>query len=109
MKLKEIIDVSIKNILSDREDASELLGDVSAHIGTQPDLHSEYGMVAAKYLEIMLKSNEQLIKLLEQVRKDGSGDYGDMSDEEKDDMYDEIENDDIDNDTQGDEEDKGDE
>ena len=58
-KLRQYIDEATKNIRDDRALASKLLTDLITSMGGQSD-HQSVGLVAAKYLETLQRSNEQL-------------------------------------------------
>jgi len=95
MDVKSVVDEVIENIKKDRKDTSAMLDDVSLYIAANPERHKEYGMISAKYLELRQRANEQLIKVVEQLRKStDSGDFGDLSSEDRDSMYDAIEEED---------------
>jgi hypothetical protein len=87
----ELIQVAIDNINQDRESAQELLQDVASHIGQQKDRYATVGMVAAKYLETLQRSNEQLVKLIGLMRKTEEDKYGDLNPADKENLYNEIE------------------
>jgi len=61
--LDSLIEESLDNIRQDRAVASTLLIDLVNHIKTNKHEHKETGPVAAKYLETLQRSNEQLVKL----------------------------------------------
>lgn len=88
---QELIEQAIQNIQNDRESASELLQDVAEYIGQQKDRYSSAGMVAAKYLETLQRSNEQLVKLISLMKKVEEDQYGDLNKEDKEELYDQIE------------------
>lgn len=88
---EQLFDLAIENIQSDREAASELLQDVAQYIGQQKDRYSTAGMVAAKYLETLQRSNEQLVKLISLMKKTDEDKYGDLNKEDKESLYDQIE------------------
>lgn len=56
------INEAIKNIRSDRALASKLLVDLVQFMHQQSD-HATLGSTAAKYLETLQRSNEQLVKI----------------------------------------------
>jgi len=92
MKSKdELINQAIENINKDREAAQELLEDVAQYIGQQQDRYATTGMVAAKYLETLQRSNEQLVKLISLMKKSDEDKYGDLNKEDKESLYNEIE------------------
>lgn len=88
---EELIDLAIQNIQDDREAANELLEDVAQYIGQQKDRYSTAGMVAAKYLETLQRSNEQLVKLIGLMKKVDEDKYGDLDSKDKESLYNEIE------------------
>ena len=61
--LESLIEESLDNIRLDRAVASTLLVDIVSHIKTNKHEHKESGQIAAKYLETLQRSNEQLVKL----------------------------------------------
>ena len=60
-----------KNIAEDRAIASKLLFDMMEKIETETNTlnHRRLGEVAAKYLEVLQRSNEQLVKVATIVQK----------------------------------------
>lgn len=91
---QQLIDLAISNINSDREVAKELLEDVAEYIGEQKDRYVNVGLVAAKYLETLQRSNEQLVKLASLMKKDEQDLYGNLNQEDKEGLYSELENED---------------
>lgn len=87
----ELIKQAIENINKDRESAQELLEDVAQYIGQQQDRYATTGMVAAKYLETLQRSNEQLVKLIGLMKSSEKDKYGELNKEDKEDLYNEIE------------------
>ena len=53
------------------------------------DRHKEVGMIAAKYVETLQRSNEQLVKLTSLVQKQASTN-NEMTEKDKDDLFDMI-------------------
>jgi hypothetical protein len=90
-KLDKLLDEAIANIRKDREKANSLLGDVAEWIGKGQERHREVGLTAAKYLETLQRSNEQLVKIAAIMKTKINSEYGDLDNEEKDDIYNEIE------------------
>jgi hypothetical protein len=62
------VDEAIGNIRSDRAIASKLLIDLVKQMHQQSD-HATLGGTAAKYLETLQRSNEQLVKLTATLAK----------------------------------------
>ena len=67
-QLDSYVDEAVKNIREDRAIASKLLVDLVQTIGNQSD-HQSSGLVAAKYIETLQRSNEQLTKLITALGK----------------------------------------
>ena len=66
------ISEAIKNIRSDRALASKLLVDFVQFMQQQSD-HATLGSTAAKYLETLQRSNEQLVKITATLGKQSAG------------------------------------
>ena len=67
--LKNYIDQATKNITDDRASTQTLLINLMKFMKESDDRHRELGMVAAKYLETLQRSNEQLVKLASLLQK----------------------------------------
>ena len=89
-KTDKYINKAITNIEKDREVTTELLNDVMSYIGTDRSKHAEVGHVTAKYIESLQRSNEQLVKLVTLMAKKEDSLFGDLSDEDKTNIYDQI-------------------
>lgn len=89
-KTDRYINKAISNIEKDREVTTELLNDVMSYIGTDRSKHAEVGHVTAKYIESLQRSNEQLVKLVTLMAKKEDSLFGDLSDEDKTNIYDQI-------------------
>ena len=87
----ELIEKAISNIEQDRKNAQELLEDVAEFIGEAKERYASAGMVAAKYLETLQRSNEQLVKLIGLMKKTDEDKYGDLNKADKENLYNEIE------------------
>ena len=61
--LDNYIQEAIKNIRDDRDITSTLLTQVFAEITNGGETHKDMGLIAAKYVETLQRSNEQLVKL----------------------------------------------
>tara|TARA_R110002073_G_scaffold176432_2_gene334136 strand:+ start:349 stop:654 length:306 start_codon:yes stop_codon:yes gene_type:complete len=63
--LDTFIEESIKNIRDDRDITSTLLTKLFTEINkaNDADSHKDLGLIAAKYVETLQRSNEQLVKL----------------------------------------------
>ena len=70
-RLNKFIDEAVTNIRKDRETTQELLSDLIQAIAAQSEHnHKEVSLAAAKYVETLQRSNEQLVKLAALVQKD---------------------------------------
>ncbi len=87
-KFKKYLEEAISNVKSDRKQASELLEDVAEYIGENKERHKDVGQVAAKYLETLQRSNEQLVKLTSMIQKSQEDEYGELSETDKENMFD---------------------
>lgn len=89
-KVEKYIKKVITNIEEDRQVTNELLKDVMGYIGKDASNHASVGHVAAKYVESLQRSNEQLVKLVTLMAKKQENMYGSLDDDEKKNMYEEI-------------------
>jgi predicted ATP-dependent Lon-type protease len=69
-KIENFIEQAKNNITEDRAATKVLLMNLMKYMQTSDDRHREVGLVAAKYLETLQRSNEQLVKLAALVQKD---------------------------------------
>jgi len=87
-KLTKFIDEAVENIRNDREVTKELLNDLIKIAAQSSQSHQQVSLSAAKYLETLQRSNEQLVKLAALVQKDEKKDTGfSFSPDDKDDIY----------------------
>jgi len=88
-KMKNFIDEARTNILEDRAATKTLLMGLLKYMQGSEDRHKEVGLVAAKYLETLQRSNEQLVKLaaLKQKRETIKEE---ISDKDKEELFDLI-------------------
>jgi hypothetical protein len=85
--LETYLETAIDNVQNDREVTRELLDDVMRYLAKDEQRHAQVGAVAAKYVETLQRSNEQLVKIASLVHKQQSGDVG-LSDKDKADIFD---------------------
>jgi len=90
-KVNDYLEEAIKNIREDRKKALSLLEDIADFIGQNQDRHKDVGTTAAKYLETLQRSNEQLVKITSMLQKTKDSEYGDLDREETNSLYDELE------------------
>jgi len=68
-----------------------LLTNVMKYMQSVDERHREVGIIAAKYLETLQRSNEQLVKIATLVqKKDSSHKDTSISEDEKDELFDLI-------------------
>jgi hypothetical protein len=89
-KVDKYINKVITNIEEDREVTKELLNDVMNYIGKDQSKHTDVGHVAAKYVESLQRSNEQLVKLVTLMAKKQDSLYGNLDDNDKNNIYEKL-------------------
>ena len=85
-EIDDCIDTAIENIKNDRALALTLLADLMLYINKEDARHKEVGFTAAKYLETLQRSNEQLVKVSALLHKK-NGQVSGLSDSDKEDLY----------------------
>jgi len=71
-KLEKYITEAISNIRNDRDVTRRLLDDVIVYLSKSEERHREVGLTAAKYVETLQRSNEQLVKVATLIQKKDS-------------------------------------
>jgi len=87
--LDAYIQDAIQNIEEDREVTKTLLLDVVQYIKNSKDNHKDIGHIAAKYVETLQRSNEQLVKIASLIQKK-TIETAELSDKDKDNLFDMI-------------------
>ena len=87
--LESLINESLQNIRDDRAMASTLLVDIMGHISTNKHEHKETGQIAAKYLETLQRSNEQLVKVVGLMEKNNNK-AASLTTQDKEELFDLI-------------------
>jgi len=87
--LEAYIDEAIKNIRSDRAITTTLLMELMEYMKKEDERKEKVGVVAAKYVETLQRSNEQLVKVSALLQKKTGADQG-LSDEDKSELFDLI-------------------
>jgi F0F1-type ATP synthase membrane subunit b/b' len=90
-KVEDFIDQAKNNITEDRAATKTLLMNLMKYMQSSDDRHREVGLVAAKYLETLQRSNEQLVKLAALVQKKSQKNEN-ISEKDKQDLFDIINN-----------------
>ena len=89
--VKELITEATRNVNDDRAATKVLLMNLMKYMQSSDDRHREVGLVAAKYLETLQRSNEQLVKIAALMHKKSSSEIDtSISEEEKDELFDMI-------------------
>ena len=67
--VEKYIQKSIENIKEDRDVTKSLLKDVMMYLSGDETRHEKVGQIAAKYVETLQRSNEQLVKVVALMQK----------------------------------------
>ena len=87
--LETLIDEALDNIRNDRKVAREFLNEIANQIATDAEQNKHLSPVAAKHIETMQRSNEQLVKIIGLKQKNRSQNF-ELSSEDKDNLFDMI-------------------
>ena len=90
--LETLIDEALDNIRNDRKMAREFLNEIATQIANDSDQNKYLRPVAAKHIETLQRSNEQLVKLISLRQKDRTRGVT-LSEEDKNDLFDIIQGD----------------
>lgn len=85
-KLENCLEDALENIKNDRALALTLLSDLMQYIKVEEARHKEVGLTAAKYLETLQRSNEQLVKISTLLYKKTNTSTA-LTDSDKEDLY----------------------
>tara|TARA_R110002110_G_scaffold188033_3_gene395787 strand:+ start:1312 stop:1605 length:294 start_codon:yes stop_codon:yes gene_type:complete len=83
-KVDEILDEAITNIRKDRDVTKRLLDDIMVYLSKSEERHREVGITAAKYVETLQRSNEQLVKISALLKKEEKKEAGLTADDKRD-------------------------
>ena len=86
---ESLAEEAIDNIRSDRQKTEELLKDLVKYIATDEHRHKEVGIVSAKYVETLQRSNEQLVKLAT-IQKKGEKENMNLSNEDREEIFSQL-------------------
>ena len=86
--LNDFIEKATSNITEDRAATKTLLMSLMKYMQVSDDRHKEVGIIAAKYLETLQRSNEQLVKLASLMQKSSTSDN--LTSEDKEELFDLI-------------------
>jgi len=87
--LDDLIDEALGNIRDDRKVAREFLNEIANQIAVNADNNKYLSPVAAKHIETMQRSNEQLVKIIGLRQKNETQGF-ELSENDKDNLFDMI-------------------
>ena len=87
--LNSLIEEALTNIRGDRQLAREFLNEIANQIASDPLQNKYLSPVAAKHIETLQRSNEQLVKLIS-VRQKGQQQTSALSEADKSELFDLI-------------------
>jgi metal-responsive CopG/Arc/MetJ family transcriptional regulator len=80
---------AIDNVRADRNQTKELLKDLVKYLSNDEHRHKEVGIIAAKYVETLQRSNEQLVKIAALKQKEVGNNTG-LTDDERSEIFDKL-------------------
>jgi len=88
MDKEKLFNEAIANIRKDRVETEKLLTELKGELVTGETSHARSGVIAAKYMETLQRSNEQIVKLLAllQKTKEKEVDFS-LDDDEKENIF----------------------
>jgi hypothetical protein len=89
--LETLMAEALGNIRNDRKVAREFLNEIANIISTDPDQNKYLSPVAAKHIETLQRSNEQLVKIISIQSKKPEADF-ELSENDKENLFDMIQN-----------------
>ena len=88
MKEDVLLSEALSNIREDRKKVKNLLKELQNEISSADTTHARSGVVAAKYVETLQRSNEQLVKIIAMMNKNKKEEEDTtLSSEEKDSIF----------------------
>jgi hypothetical protein len=89
--LNSLIEQALENINKDRQETEILLDNLKEYMSVSSDRYSDSGATAAKFVETLQRSNEQLVKLATLVyKKDTASTQAGLSEDDKKQLFDII-------------------
>ncbi len=88
-ELDNLFNEAVDNIRNDRKLAREFLNEIANQIAVDADNNRGLSPVAAKHIETMQRSNEQLVKIIGLKQKSVSESF-ELSEDDKSNLYDMI-------------------
>ena len=86
-KLANYIEEALDNIRNDRKIAKEFLNEIANQIANDSEQNKYLSPVAAKHIETLQRSNDQLVKIIS-LRQKGETRGFELSEEDKNDLFD---------------------
>ena len=87
--METLEETQTQELVQDREITRELLDDVVNFLSKNEENHKVVGLTAAKYVETLQRSNEQLVKVAAIIQKNQTSSAG-LSDLDKNELFDMI-------------------
>jgi hypothetical protein len=87
--LDTLMNEALTNIRNDRKVAREFLNEIATQIASDGEQNKYLSPVAAKHIETMQRSNEQLVKLIG-LKQKSSTESVELSEKDKDSLFDMI-------------------
>ena len=87
--LNKLIEEALGNVRSDRRAATDFLNEIAAIIANDSEQNRSLSPVAAKHVETLQRSNEQLVKIIGLCQK-SQNQSTDLSTEDKNSLFDLI-------------------
>tara|TARA_Y100000296_G_C4997742_1_gene168580 strand:+ start:204 stop:503 length:300 start_codon:yes stop_codon:yes gene_type:complete len=87
--LETLINEALDNIRNDRKVAREFLNEIANQIASDAEQNKYLSPVAAKHIETMQRSNEQLVKLIA-IRHKNQSQSVELTEEDKTNLFDLI-------------------
>ena len=87
--LDELVNEALGNIRNDRKVAREFLNEVANQIAREPDQNKYLSPVAAKHIETLQRSNEQLVKIIS-IKQKGNDQTVELTEKDKQEIFDLI-------------------
>jgi len=88
-KLDSLVDEALDNIRNDRKLAREFLNEIANQIAADAEQNKYLSPVAAKHIETLQRSNEQLVKIIGLRQKDKVKGF-ELSEDDKNSLFDMI-------------------
>jgi hypothetical protein len=89
--LDSLLEQAIENIKNDRQVTETLLERLEKYLEISPERYADAGTTAAKFVETLQRSNEQLVKIAALVhKKDVTGRSISLDEKDKDQLFDII-------------------